>query len=50
MGLRIMRYRAGIIGGSLATQIEADGSITVVCTVHDNGNSNVPPAAQKTTR
>jgi signal transduction histidine kinase len=49
MGLRIMRYRAGIIGGSLATQIEADGSITVVCTVHESGSSNVPPAAQKTT-
>ena len=48
MGLRIMRYRAGIIGGSLATQIEADGSITVVCTVHENGNSNIPPQRKKT--
>jgi len=49
MGLRIMRYRAGIIGGSLATQIEADGSITVVCTVHENGNSNIPPQRKQTT-
>jgi len=44
-----MRYRAGIIGGSLATQIEADGSITVVCTVHENGNSNIPPQRKQTT-
>jgi nitrate/nitrite-specific signal transduction histidine kinase len=34
MGLRIMRYRAGMIGGSLAVQKEADGGTTVVCTVH----------------
>ncbi len=34
MGLRIMRYRAGMIGGSLAIQKEPAGGTTVVCTVH----------------
>ena len=34
MGLRIMRYRAGVIGGSLGIQKEAGGGTTVVCTVH----------------
>ena len=34
MGLRIMRYRAGAIGGSLAIQKEAGGGTTIVCTVH----------------
>lgn len=34
MGLHIMRYRAGMIGGSLAVQKEPGGGTTVVCTVH----------------
>jgi PAS domain S-box-containing protein len=34
LGLRIMRYRAGAIGGSLAIQKEAGGGTTVVCSVH----------------
>ena len=33
MGLRIMRYRAGMIGGSLVLQKEAGGGTMVVCTV-----------------
>ena len=47
MGLRIMRYRAGMIGGSLAIQKGADGGTAVVCTVHlsDEGTMNLrsPP-------
>jgi PAS domain S-box-containing protein len=35
MGLRIMQYRAGTIGGSLAIQKGADGGTTVVGTVHE---------------
>lgn len=34
MGLRIMRYRAGMIGGSLVVQKGAHGGTTVVCSVH----------------
>jgi len=34
MGLRIMRYRAGMIGGALAIQKAADGGATIVCTMH----------------
>jgi PAS domain S-box-containing protein len=34
MGLHIMRYRARIIGGTMAIQKEAGGGTTVVCTVH----------------
>jgi two-component system sensor kinase FixL len=33
MGLRIMQYRAGVIGGSLVVQRNPDGGTTVVCTV-----------------
>ena len=48
MGLRIMRYRAGIIGGSLAIQTEADGGVTIVCTVHQKRTQEyAPPAARK---
>jgi signal transduction histidine kinase len=45
MGLRIMRYRAGMIGGSVAVQKEAGGGTTVVCTVHLTGDAakNVDP-------
>lgn len=34
MGLRIMEYRAGVIGGSFAVQREPEGGTSVVCTVH----------------
>jgi signal transduction histidine kinase len=50
MGLRIMRYRAGMIGGSLGIQREQDGGTTVVCTVHASGPDGVslpPKAARK---
>jgi signal transduction histidine kinase len=49
MGLRIMRYRAGMIGGSLVIQKEAGGGTTIVCTVHlsDPGG---PEDKLKTTR
>jgi two-component system, LuxR family, sensor kinase FixL len=33
MGLRIMRYRAGMIGGSLTFQEEAGGGTAIVCTM-----------------
>jgi len=35
LGLRIMRYRAGTIGGSLAIEKAPGGGTTVVCTVHE---------------
>jgi PAS domain S-box-containing protein len=35
MGLRIMHYRAGVIGGSLLIQHRLDGGTGVVCTVTD---------------
>ncbi len=38
MGLRIMRYRVGVIGGSLAIQKKAGGGTTVVCSVHQTQN------------
>ena len=31
MGLRIMQYRAGIIGASLTIQNNADGGVTIIC-------------------
>lgn len=34
MGLRIMRYRAGMIGGALAIQQASGGGTTVACAVH----------------
>ncbi len=44
MGLRIMRYRAGMIGGSLVIQKEADGGTVVVCSVHvPQKNVSAPP-------
>jgi signal transduction histidine kinase len=33
MGLRIMHYRAAVIGGSLAVQRDRDGGTTVVCSI-----------------
>jgi len=42
MGLRIMRYRAGMIGGSLAVQKKAGGGTTIVCTVHQPAKARLP--------
>jgi signal transduction histidine kinase len=33
MGLRVMQYRAGVIGGSLVVQRQPDGGTTFVCVV-----------------
>lgn len=35
MGLRIMHYRASVIGGSLAIERQPNGGTTVVCSIHD---------------
>ena len=35
MGLRIMHYRATVLGGSLAVQREPNGGTTVVCSIQD---------------
>ena len=43
MGLRILRYRAGMIGGSLAIQIRPAGGTTIVCTVPLTGARSLPP-------
>ncbi len=37
MGLRIMQYRASLIGGSLAIQRDLDGGTSVVCSVQGDG-------------
>ena len=34
MGIRIMHYRAAMVGGVLAIDSEPDGGVAVVCTVH----------------
>ena len=49
MGLRIMRYRAGMIGGSLAIQNEAAGGASMVCTVPlwVEGDTEQGPAAAR---
>lgn len=39
MGLRVMGYRAGLIGGSLAIQRPATGGTTILCTVHQQSRS-----------
>jgi signal transduction histidine kinase len=39
MGLRIMSYRASMIGGSLTIQNEAASGTTIVCTVHPSSKS-----------
>jgi len=41
MGLRIMRYRAGAIGGSLVFQKPPGGGTTIVCTVHQPADSSL---------
>ena len=43
MGLRIMSYRAGMIGGSLAIQKDIDGGTTVVCSVHKSATKAPAP-------
>jgi len=48
MGLRIMRYRAGMIGGSLAIQKSPNGGITIACTV-DLAAAGKPPSRPETT-
>ena len=45
-GLRIMQYRAGMIGGTLAVQREGAGGTTVACTVHQPA----PRAKKKSAR
>ncbi|MBI3878206.1 MAG: response regulator [Verrucomicrobia bacterium] len=44
MGMRIMSYRAGMIGGTFVVQKRAGNGTTVVCTVHN------PPASTSTQR
>ncbi|MCS1406917.1 MAG: Sensor protein FixL [Verrucomicrobia subdivision 3 bacterium] len=39
MGLRVMGYRAGLIGGSLAVQRRNEGGTTVLCTVHQQSRA-----------
>ena len=50
-GLRIMHYRAGMIGGSVAIQQAAGGGTTIVCTVPLSGegktNLLLPPTRKK---
>jgi PAS domain S-box-containing protein len=46
MGLRIMRYRAGTIGGSLAIQKGAGGGTTVACTVHEPTDGSIKDGEQ----
>lgn len=41
MGLRIMQYRAGIIGGSVVVQRDPEGGTSVICSVQ---NATLPPA------
>ncbi len=44
LGLRIMQYRAGIIGGSLAIQRDPEGGTSVICTIHNASVPSVPIA------
>ena len=37
MGLRIMQYRAGLIGGSLVVQRDPEGGTSVVCSIQNAG-------------
>jgi signal transduction histidine kinase len=41
MGLRIMHYRARMIGGSLSVQKGSDGGTAIVCTVRPAGKAAV---------
>jgi PAS domain S-box-containing protein len=50
IGLRIMRYRAGMIGGTLAIEKAAGGGTIVACTMptsDEPGLKPVPPAGRK---
>jgi PAS domain S-box-containing protein len=40
MGLRIMRYRAAIINGSLLVQADPDGGMSVTCSIQNRPNLN----------
>ena len=42
MGLRIMQYRAAVVGGSLAVQRGSDGGTRVTCSFQSQ-NQNVQP-------
>jgi len=42
MGIRIMQYRAGMIGGSLSIQQASPKGMAVVCTVHHHPSSQDP--------
>ena len=44
MGLRIMRYRSGLIGGKLSIQSKPSGGTTVMCAVKIAGNRDLKPA------
>ena len=44
MGLQIMRYRSGMIGGELSIQSSRSGTTTVMCTAKLANGSNLKPA------
>jgi PAS domain S-box-containing protein len=44
MGLRIMQYRAGAIGASLAVQRDPDGGTSVVCSLQTSTSGSAAPA------
>lgn len=44
MGLRIMQYRAGIIGGSVVVQRDPEGGTSVVCSVQSAALQPVTPS------
>jgi len=46
MGLRIMRYRAGMINGSLTVQKAVGGGVAIICSVHLSEDHNPNPARE----
>lgn len=46
-GLRIMQYRAGMIGGSVIVQRGGRGGTTVACSVHQSVHPTEPPVATR---
>jgi PAS domain S-box-containing protein len=44
MGLRIMQYRAGVIGGSLVVQRNPEGGTTIICSVQNHSSQNPDPS------
>lgn len=50
MGIRIMHYRAAMIGGSLSLEAESGGGVTVICTVHrpDSPSAPTPEPCRRT--